>query len=42
MENCMSRRPPKKKRWYYLSRDEVFKLMPLLLFILNALLYWAA
>lgn len=32
----MPKRPPKKK-WYNLSRDELFKLVPLLAALLNAL-----
>lgn len=36
----MRRPPPKKRKWWHLSREEVFKLIPLLPLILNLLLHW--
>lgn len=36
----MRRPPPKKQKWWHLSRDEVFKLMQMLLALASLLLHW--
>lgn len=36
----MRRPPPKKTKWWHLSREEVFRLIALLPALLSLLLHW--